>query len=464
MRGDAGSASPGTRMKQILVLGAGKSAPCLIHDLLDGAAAGRWRLTVADLDPRAAEEAVGGRPGGRATAFDIHDPLQIRREFAGADLVVSMLAPAFQGPVAEACLEHGCHLVTVSYTDARLRALHDRAGERGLLFLGELGLDPGIDLMSAAQMLRRIRGEGGRVRAFRSYGGGVPAPESIDNPFRYAITWNPGNIARAGAAGALYREGGRTLAVPAHRVFEHTWPVEVAGLGRMEAYPNRDSLEYLSTFHLEDVGTMIRATLRWPGFAETWQPLVRLGLTDDRLRLPGLQGRCWRELTEMFLPPTTAGADLPARLACLLGLSPTGGILERLAWLGLFSERPLDPDAHTAAAQLTRLLVDKLVLAPGARDLVTLVHEFEVEDPAGGRYRHEATLVQRGEAGGFTAMARTVGLPAAIAARLILEERITCRGVAIPVLPEIYEPILAELAAVGIAFEEAVHPLPADRG
>jgi len=444
-------------MKRILVLGAGRSAPYLVHVLLAGAEAGGWSLTVADLDESAAQAAVAGHPRGRATAFDMQDEAQVAREFAGAELVVSMLAPTFQLPVARACLAHGCHLVTVSYTDPKVRALHAAARDRGLLFLNELGLDPGIDHMSAAQLVEGFRAGGARVLGFKSYGAGVPAPESIDNPLRYAITWNAVNVAKAGAAGAVYRYMGQTKVVPPHRVFEHTWPVKVAGLGTMEAYPNRDSLEYLATFGLEDVQTMIRATLRWPGFAETFLQLVRLGLTNDPVRLPRLAEHGYRDVVKMFLPLEDRGQHVAMQVANLLGISPTGSILRNLAWLGLFSRDKVRTRGETAAAMLTDLLLEKLVLRPGQRDLVALVHEFDVQWPDGRLEKRVSTLVHEGDAGGFTAMARTVGLPAAVAARLILEGRVAVRGCALPTLPEIWRPTLAALAEAGIAFEETVH-------
>ena len=450
-------------MKNILVLGAGKSAPYLIHTLLQRAETGGWTVVVGDIDPAAAEAAVSGHPRGRAVAFDMEDEARVGREFAGADLVVSMLAPAFQLPIAKACLAFGCHLVTVSYTNPKVRELDAEARAKGLLFLNELGLDPGIDHMSAAQLLAAIRADGGRVLGFKSYGSGVPAPESIDNPLQYVITWNPGNVAKAGAAGAIYRYMGQTKVVPGHRVFEHTWPVKVDGVGPMEAYPNRDSLEYLQTFGLESVGTMIRATLRYPGYAETWLQIVRLGLTNDTVVIPGLQERSYRDVVKMFLPLEDRGAHVEMQVANLLGISPTGSMMRNLAWLGLFSKEKVRGRGRTAAAMLADLLLDKLVLAPEQRDMVVLLHEFDVELQDGRLQKRVATLVHKGDPGGFTAMARTVGLPAAIAAQLVLEGRIHARGCAIPVAEEIHAPILAELAAAGISFVERIHEVPANR-
>lgn len=445
-------------MQHILVLGAGKSAPYLIHYLLRHAEELDWQVTVGDLLVEEARNLVAGHPRGRAIEFDMRDSAQVAREFKQADMVASMLAPTFQPDVARACLAHGCHLVTVSYTHPEVKAMHQEVKDRGLLFINELGLDPGIDHMSAAHAIRQIRTEGGRIMGFKSYGSGVPAPESIDNPMQYVITWNPQNVAKAGSAGAIYRYMGQTKVVPAHRVFNHTWPVSVEGVGLMEAYPNRDSLEYLEAFELEHVRTMIRATLRYPGYSETWHQIVALGLNNGSIRIPNLQQKSYRDVVKMFLPLEDRGKHVEMRTAKNLGINPTGAAIRNLSWLGLFSKDLVNTKGDTAADMLTDLLLEKLPLREGKRDMVVLLHEFDVEYPAGTRAtelchtKEVHTMVHHGDLGGFTAMARTVGMPAGICMRLIAQGAIEERGCVIPRTPQIYEPALEELSRAGIAF------------
>ncbi len=441
-------------MKKILVLGAGKSSPYLIHYLLSHAEAEDWQVTVADLDRDLAAEQLEDRPRSRAAVMDIRDAEAVRREFADTALVVSMLPPFLHHLVAEACLEHGCHLVTVSYEDEQMRAFDGRARERDLIFLNEMGLDPGIDHMSAMATIQEIRAAGGCITGFRSYGSGVPAPDSIENPMQYVITWNPQNVALAGVGGAIYRSERETKVVHGHRIFQHTWPVFVQGVGRMEAYPNRDSLEYLDTFELQHVDTMIRGTLRYPGYCETWGQIVALGLHNNTVRIPNLQERTYREVLEMFLPLVGGSANLENRVARLLSISPTGRIMDNLRWLGLFSKKRIACRGDTAADMLTALLESKLPLSPTARDMVVLVHELEVDyEEQGRKDLHISTMVHYGDPAGYTAMARTVGLPAGIGVRLILSGEVELRGSRIPHHPSIYGPVLQELEDYGVRFK-----------
>jgi len=255
-----------------------------------------------------------------------------------------MLAPAFQHLVAWDCLSHGTHMLSVSYRDEAVRSLDADAHRRGVLLLSELGLDPGIDHMSAMALLDRIRAEGGRVKAFRSYGSGVPAPGQDVNPLGYWITWNPRNVVMSGANGAQYIVNERTKLVPHHRVFRHTWPVDVEGVGRMVAYPNRDSVSYGSVFGLEHAETILRATMRWPGWCETWDAIVRLGLPNESLRVPDLGSRSAREVLEMFLPGSGDSQDswageVEAQVARLLDIPLDGEVIANLQFLGLFSAR-----------------------------------------------------------------------------------------------------------------------------
>jgi len=447
-------------MNNVLVLGAGRSAHFLIRTLLGYASETGRTVTVAERDVEAAAKEIAGHPRGKAVAVEARNRLALRALVREADIVINLLPPTFQPAVARACLDAGRSMISASYQDQRIRDLDAEAKNRGVALLTELGLDPGIDLMAAAELIHRVEEKGGVVEVFESYGSGVPAPESIDNPLRYAVTWNPRNVVMAAEHGAQYLAGGKVRIVPWHRIFAETWPVEVDGVGTMEAYPNRDSFSYRDSLDLPEVQTLIRGTLRHPGFAEIWLQLVRLGLPTETFRIQRLAGRTWRDLTEAFLPPGGNGT-LRARVARLLGLNATGQIIESLAWLGLFSDEPIGDGAETPAEALTRLISRRLVLPPGGRDMIILLNRLEVRYPAQANRREEivATLVEKGEPGGPTAMARTVGLPAAVAARLITSGALELTGAPLPTDPRLYRPLLRELAGSGIGFRERTRPL-----
>lgn len=468
-------------MKQVLVLGAGRSAPYLVRRLLQMAAESGWLVTVGDLDRAAAERLVAGHPRGTAIRFDVNDASLRDARISEANVVVNMLAPAFQHLVAWDCVAHGTPMLSVSYRDERVRALDTDARRRDVLLLSELGLDPGIDHMSAMALLDRMRAAGGRVRAFRSYGAGIPAPGQDAGPLGYWITWNPRNVVMSGVLGAQYKENGRIKLVPHHRVFRHTWPVEVEGVGRLEAYPNRDSVSYAQAFGLEGADTIVRATMRWPGWCDTWNQVVRLGLPNENLRVPDLAERSPREVLEMFLRDEAGGSGgnragrpesaggIEARTAELLGIPPDGAVMRNLGHLGLFEEGPLGCPGETPAAMLIHLLATRLPLPPDGRDVVILRHELEVEDtgsgagPGGerGAERIVATMVTEGDADG-TAMARTVGLPTALATRLLLDGELSLTGSLIPTHSSVYRPVLAALEEEGIRFVETRVPLAKD--
>jgi saccharopine dehydrogenase-like NADP-dependent oxidoreductase len=447
-------------MKRILVLGAGKSAPYLIHWLLGQAQEHDWFVTVGDLDVETAGRRVAGHARGEAIFFDVNDAAVRGPQIERADLVVNFTSPQFLSLVAWDCMAHGTPMICASYRSQELRELNLDAQRQGILLLCEMGLDPGIDHMSAMALVRRIHGEGGRIASFCSYGSGVPAPDQEHNPLRYVITWNPRNVVMAGEAGAQFMEDGKIKIVPYHHVFHHTWRVEVDGVGTLEAYPNRDSLSYMQAFGVTGVHTMIRGTLRYPGWSETWARVVQLGLPSETVRIPDLARRTYAEVVEMFLPLHMSSGKLETRVARFLGISPTGRIIENMRWLGLFSDEPTGCEGDTAAAMLVDVLSRKMPLRDDARDMVVLKHDLDVEYPGRDRAPETvtSTMVVKGEPGGMTAMARTVGLPAALAARMVLTGQLHLTGCHIPTHPSIYEPVLRDLASDGIAFVEQVMP------
>jgi saccharopine dehydrogenase-like NADP-dependent oxidoreductase len=302
-------------MKKILVLGAGQSTPYLIHYLLEEAESQGWFVTVGDRDISLAERRINKHPRGQAIGVDANDISLLGSLIQKSDVVVNLLAPALQHQVALECVERGKHMVSASYRDRNIRDLGAEAQRRGVLILNEVGLDPGIDHMSAMKVIHGIRGRGGRVTSFVSYGSGVPAPDSCSNPLKYAVTWNPRNVVMSSEHGAQYMINNLIKIVPYHDVFSRSWPVEVQGIGTMEAYPNRDSLSYREFYGLEHTHQMVRGTLRYPGWSETWCQIVRLGLSNETLRIPNMADRTYAELLEMFIPRTVSAMTLSERVA-----------------------------------------------------------------------------------------------------------------------------------------------------
>lgn len=457
-------------MRQILVLGAGQSTTFLVARLLEEAGREDWFVTVGDLNPAMAKRRVGEHPRGNAVRFDVNDAELRSTQIERADVVINMLPASFLDLVAWDCLNHGRHMVSVSYRDQSVRNLDRDAKRKGVLLLCEMGLDPGIDHMSAMSLIHKIHADGGIIVGFRSYGSGIPALGQETNPLRYLITWNPRNVVMAGFEGAQYMEHNRIKIVPFHQVFQHTWNVEVEGIGALEAYANRDSLAYMETFGLEHVTTMIRGTLRYPGWSETWRQIVRLGLPTETLRIPHLADRTYGEVVRMFLPLNIQSAPMEQRLAQFLDISPTGQIMENLRWLGLLSEERIGCKGNTGTDMLVHLLRKKLPLSPGLRDMVILLHELDAEYPRSERQAEHirSTMILESQNDGFTAMSRSVGLPVASAVKLLLRGQLPLTGSLLPTHPSIYAPVLDELRQSGLAFvekrEAASPPQDPDRG
>ena len=443
-------------MKNILVLGAGQSSPYLISYLLNEAEKYDWKITVCDMNLELAESRINGHPKGKAMQFDVNDEETRNSQIKNSDVVVNFLAPKFQYMIALDCLLFGKHVITASYEHPNIPDLNNDAEKKGILILNEMGLDPGIDHMSAMKVIHDIKEKGGHIKSFVSYGSGIPAPEVKSNPLDYCITWNPRNIAMAGESGAQYMEKGRIKQLSRRGIFQRTWDVEVEGIGRLEAYPNRDSLVYIDMFELNYVKTMIRGTLRYPGWSETWNQIVKLGMPNETLKVPGLADMTYAEYTEMFLSLNSSGSRLESRVANVLGISPTGNILNNLRYLGLFSDEKIGGDVQTSTDVLVKMLNSKMPLPKGARDVVILQHEILAQYTEENNRREKiiSTLIEYGEPDGFTAISKTVGLPAAIAVKLLMKGELTERGCHIPVNREIYTPVLKELEAVGIRFVE----------
>ncbi|MFH0736499.1 MAG: saccharopine dehydrogenase C-terminal domain-containing protein [bacterium] len=444
-------------MKNVLILGAGQSSPYLISYMLEQAEMFDWFITVGDKDFNLANERINRHPRGNAVEFDVNDEMLRKSLINKCDIVINFLAPVFQYQIALECLDMGKHCVTASYENPRTRDLHKDAMRKGIIILNEMGLDPGIDHIWAMSIIDKVRANNGIVTSILSYGSGLPAPESVTNPLKYAITWNPRNVAMAGESGAQYMENGKIKVLTQAQVFNRTWSVDVDGVGRLEAYPNRDSLIYIDVFNLKYIHTMIRGTLRYPGWSETWSQLVKLGMPNETMRIPHLNEISYAEFTEMFLPLNANGTKLDTRVANFLGINPTGKIMDNLRWLGLFTNEKIDSDPKTASEVLVNILKKKLILPDGGKDMVILIHDLDVEYPKENKKeRIVSTMVEYGDPDGFTAIAKTVGLPAAIAAKLILNDQLPLSGCYIPIEPVIYTKVIEELKKEGIDFKERV--------
>ncbi len=442
-------------MKKILILGAGQSAPYLIQYLLNEAKKNNWFVTVCDRDLGLAQKAVNNNPSGKAVEFDVNDEVQRQNQIQNCEVVVNFLAPMFQFLVASECIKFKKHMISASYENPKVAELNNEAIVNDLLILNEMGLDPGIDNMSAMKIINEIREKGGAVNSFISYGSALPAPEVKSNPLNYCITWNPANVVTAGEAGAQYLENGKMKILPYQQVFNRTWNVEIEELGTFEAYPNRDSLLYQKVFKLENAQTVIRGTLRNPGWSETWIQIIKLGLSQGTLLLPEVAEMSYKEFTDMYLPSNISGANLELKVANYLIINPTGIIMQKLSWLGLFSDEKIGKNFKNSVELMTDLIKRKLPLPEGARDIVILHHEIEASYPNNKKEKIISTLVDFGDPKNkMTAIAKTVGAPAAIAVKLLLKGELKLRGCHIPTHPEVYPKLLEELKTLNLKFSE----------
>ena len=438
-------------MKTVLVLGAGLVARPLVHYLLD---LPDVKVIVASRTVSKAEVLIGDRPRGEARGLNVEDRLTLRRLIPEADLAISMLPYTYHPVVAELCVEFGKDMVTTSYVSPAMRALDERAKAARITVLNEIGVDPGIDHMSAMRVIHRVQQNGGEITSFRSWCGGFPAPEANTNPLGYKISWTPRGMLLAGRNAAHYLEDGKEINIPGEELFDHFWPVTIPGLAPYEGYPNRDAVPYAGVYGIPSARTVFRGTLRYPGWCATLKKIVDLGLLDLQEReLKGLS--CKQFLGKLIGYGGTAIREATAKH---LGLAEDSFILDNLEWLGFFSDDPLPIEKGAPIDVLASRMTEKMRYGEGERDMLVLHHEFIAEYPS----RHEAitsTMIDYGIPGSDSSMSRTVGLPPAIGTRLILEGKITRKGVVVPVTPDIYEPVLAELEQLGISVAEATHKL-----
>lgn len=435
-------------MNKILVLGAGLVSRPGVHYLLEQKG---LQVTVASRTVSKAENLVKGHANGRAVAVDVENEKELAALIAQNDIVISLLPWIHHVRVANLCLEHGKNMVTTSYVSEGMKKLAPAVQAKGLIFLNEIGVDPGIDHMSAMKIIHQVEAEGGKVLHFHSYCGGLPAPEHNDNPFGYKFSWSPRGVVLASRNSARYLEDGKVVEIPGKDLFAHPKVEEVEGLGKFEVYPNRDSVPYKELYGLKDALTVIRGTYRNIGWCETLKKIVELGLVDEAPQ-PGLKGISFKQMTA-GLVGAAAGKDLKKETARKLGLPASSAVMKRLEWLGLFSDEAI-PEAGNYLDVLSDQLQKKLFFKEGEKDLLLLRHRFIVENKDKTRDLITSTLIDFGIPFGDSSMARTVSLPMAIGTRLIAEGRITRQGVFIPVTPDVYQPVLAELETLNIKMAE----------
>ncbi len=440
-------------MDKILVLGAGRSSTSLITYLLSNAKVLGWQVVVGDYSEEIAKKKTGDTPHGKAIRFDINDETASASVIAQADVVISMLPSHFHSTVARHCLSLKKHFLNASYVSDEMKALHREALDSGLLFLCECGLDPGIDHMSAMQVIDKVRAAGGELTSFESFTGGLIAPETDpENPWRYKFTWNPRNVVMAGQGTAKFLQEGQYKYIPYQQVFKRITSVSVADYGEYEGYANRDSLKYLETYGLTGIKTMLRGTLRNKGFCSAWNVLAQLGCCDDSYAMEGVDLMTHRNYMNAFLD-FHPERSVEEKICAAFSLSVSGGEMKRLRWSGLFSDEEIGLNRGTPAQILEHILSKKWKLSSADTDFVVMWHRF-VYQMKGKREEIQASLVAKGDDAINTAMSKTVGLPLGIAAKLLLQGKIRQRGVVIPVHFEFYEPILKELSSLAIGMRE----------
>ena len=499
-------------MKNIVVFGAGKSSTYLIEYLSGILVSHNLNLILVDANEAAALEKLQNSPNTKGIGLDVKNDVERKAQIESADLVISMLPPALHYLVAIDCLEFGKHLLTASYTDSTLTSLAPEIKQKGLLFLCEMGLDPGIDHMSAMKLIHQLRSEGATITSFRSHCGGLVAPESDDNPWRYKVSWNPRNVVLAGKTGAVYREKGDLRVLNYEQLFDPLRRVTIPGLTELCYYPNRDSLHYIDLYELGDIPTFVRTTLRYPEFSFGWKNLIELQLTDEKpqyetdgmslkrfyqkhLNENGFSQWIEKQLTARFAQTKVlleklrellnaeqeADASQLKELRDFMMVDTTGELLDvnlddvknkaastvvgqmheanlsmkQLFFLGMDDDQTLINKGKCSAADVLQLSLEtKLSLRPGEKDMIIMLHEIDYTIRK-KLHKLKSCLIVKGQDDVHTAMARTVGLPLAIAAKLILEKKINLTGLHIPILPEIYEPVLKELASLGIVFQDS---------
>jgi saccharopine dehydrogenase-like NADP-dependent oxidoreductase len=437
-------------MHKILIIGAGRSTSSLIAYLIKHASANNWQITVADNDINLALSKTKGS-GAKAVAFDVNNVSERENLIKANDLVISMLPAFMHGEVARDCLKFGKHIATASYVSNDMKELDSEAKKKGLLLLNECGLDPGIDHASAMKIIHELKDKGAEIASFKSYCGGLVAPESNDNPWGYKFSWNPRNVILAGQGTAQFIENGKLKFIPYNRLFTQIDTISVDGYGSFDAYANRDSIGYKEPYGLNSIQTLLRGTLRQVGYCKAWNVFVKLGLTDDGYKIREADKMTYTELLGSFLPE--GAAPVKERLKKFMGDEWDPDVESKMDYLDLFGNKKIKLKEGSPAQLLQDLLEEKWKLKHGDKDMIVMQHLFEYTIN-GKAHKLTSSLVVTGDDEEHTAMAKTVGLPLAITVKNFLTGKFKLHGVQIPIVPEIYEPLLKELEEFNIIFKE----------
>lgn len=421
-------------MDTILIFGAGKSSTVLIDYLIREAEQQQWKIIVADADLQVAKAKIRNSPFAEAMQLDIVNDEQRSKLIESAAVVISMMPPGMHYLVAKDCVHYKKHLLTASYVDDKIKTLQHQIESSNILFLCEMGLDPGIDHMSAMQIIDEIKENGGKITSFKSHCGGLVAPESDNNPWHYKISWNPRNVVLAGNSGAIFKQNGHNISIAYKDLFDKNNRVNITGIGALAYYANRDSLSYIPLYHLQEAATFMRTTLRYAGYFDGWDAIVQAGLTSEKDKVA--HNITFAEWSKSILPFITKENK------------------DQLFFLGLFENDIIPGHIHSSADTLQYLLEKKLAMQPQDKDMIVMLHEFEYLENEKTKYLQSCLLV-KGENNLQTAMAKTVGLPLGIAAKLILTGKLKLTGLHIPTLKEIYNPVLQQLEIEGIKFIES---------
>lgn len=438
-------------MKNILIFGAGRSSKILISYLQSHANEYDWKIRVVDIQL----DEVDQQNDTSYSILNVQNETERDEAVQNADLVISMLPARFHPLVAQSCVKFSKNLLTASYETPELKAFEDEVNRKGLFFLNECGLDPGLDHMSAMKLIDQIKNAGHEMLCFESFTGGLVAPESDNNPWNYKFSWNPRNVVLAGQGGpAKFIQNGKIKYIPYNRLFRRTELIDLGEFGMFEGYANRDSLKYLEKYSLQGIPTIYRGTLRRPGFSRSWNVFVQLGATDDSYFMEDTENMTYREFINSFLPYHPSDS-VELKLFHYMNIPQDSDIIHKLKWLGIFSDTPIGLKRATPAQVLEKILKEKWQLKPDDKDMIVMWHKFEYLDCETQQKKMKtSSLVVTGENCTQTAMALTVGLPLAVAAKLVLTGQLNLKGMYIPNIREIYEPILAELENYGVNFKE----------
>lgn len=445
-------------MRNILIIGAGRSSSSLIKYLLEKSSQENLHITIGDVSLESAQSKINNHKNATAIQLDVFNAEQRANAIQKADIVISMLPASFHIEVAKDCITYGKHMVTASYISNEMKALDEEAKAKGLVFMNEIGLDPGIDHMSAMQVIDRIKDQGGKMLLFESFCGGLVAPESDTNLWNYKFTWNPRNVVLAGQGGAsMFIQEGTYKYIPYHKLFRRTEFMTVNGSGKFEAYANRDSLKYRSIYGLEDIKTMYRGTIRKVGFSRAWNVFVQLGMTDDTYTIEDSENMSYRDFTNLFLAYSPSDS-VELKFRSYLKIDQDDLMWDKFVELDIFNpNKKVGLKNATPAQILQKILMDSWTLEKDDKDMIVMHHIFGYQYKE-ENHQIESSMVIKGDDQTYTAMAKTVGLPVAMATVRILNGEITTPGVQLPINKEVYEPILKELEDYGITFVEKEVP------